>query len=241
MTSAARQQPSAKSEFTLGVRDQAPILLAVIPFGLIFGALAISEGLSPAAAQGFSLFVFAGSAQFIAVTLIGDGAPVAVTILTIAVVNLRHALYSAATAPYLARLRQRWRWPLSWLLTDEAFATSSIHFKEHANPAGHWYLLGNGLALWASWQVSTAVGIALGSTIPSSWNLDFTLPLTFIALLIPVLRDRPSWAAALTAGLVAVALAPLPYKLGLLSGAAAGIVIGLVMDKASSEEVENAA
>jgi 4-azaleucine resistance transporter AzlC len=240
MTPASPHQPSARTEFALGLRDQTPILLAVIPFGLIFGALAVSEGLTPAAAQGFSLFVFAGSAQFIAVTLIGDGAPVAVTILTIAVVNLRHALYSATMAPYLAGLRKRWRWPLSWLLTDEAFATSSIHFKEHGNPARHWYLLGSGLALWTSWQVSTAVGIALGPAIPPSWNLDFALPLTFIALLIPVLRSRPAWAAALTAGLVAIALAALPYKLGLLSGAAAGIVIGLVLDKRPTDEIEYA-
>jgi 4-azaleucine resistance transporter AzlC len=240
MTKAGATEPPARGEFVLGLRDQVPILLAVIPFGLIFGALALAEGISPIAAQGFSLFVFAGSAQFIAVTLIGDGTPVAVAILTIAIVNLRHALYSATLGPYLAHLPRRWRWPLSWLLTDEAFATSVVHFRHRPGPHRHWYLLGSGLALWTSWQASTAIGIALGAAIPPSWNLEFALPLTFIALLIPVLRDRPAWAAALSAGIVAVLLAFLPYKLGLLAGAASGIAAGLLFERRAGLEVDHA-
>ncbi len=225
-----QNRPHRRRQFLWGVRDQLPILLGVIPFGLIFGALAVGQGLSPVTAQGFSVFVFAGSAQFIAVQLIGAGTPACIIVLTIFVVNLRHALYSATMAPYLRRLNRLWRWALSWLLTDEAFATSSLHFRGSGNPSAHWYLLGAGLALWSSWQVSTAAGIAVGAAVPPAWNLEFALPLTFLALLMPRLMNRPMWAAATSAGLASVALHQLPYGLGLLAGAMAGITVGLLIE-----------
>lgn len=214
-------------EFLTGVRDQLPILLGVVPFGLIFGALAISVGLSPLEAQGFSLFVFAGSAQFIAVGLIGEMAPAIVVVVTILVVNLRHALYSASMASYFSPLRLTWKLSLSWLLTDEAFATASTHYQRANNRAAHWYMLGTGLALWTAWQISTALGVWIGGGMPSNFPLSFALPLTFIALLIPTLVDRPTSAAAASAGFLAVLLSGLPLKLGLLISAMAGIGVGV--------------
>lgn len=234
MTSAAKT-PTARAEFVLGMRDQLPILLGVIPFGLIFGALAIENGLPADSVQGFSIFVFAGSAQFIAADLIGAGTPALVVILTIAVVNLRHMLYSATLAPALRPLAPLWRWVLSWLLTDEAFATSSVHFSHRPNPNMHWYLLGTGLTLWGSWQLSTAAGLLLGTALPASWNLDFALPLTFLALLIPLLIDRPTLLAAAAAGLTAMLLLSLPYRLGLLFAALAGIVAGSLAERRSRD------
>ena len=221
----------ANGEFWAGVRDQLPILLGVIPFGLIFGALAISVGVPPLSAQGFSIFVFAGSAQFIAVGLIGEMAPAIVIIVTIFVVNLRHALYSASMSPNFAPLRLRWKLSLSWLLTDEAFATASTRYRRSNTASAHWYTLGSGMTLWTAWQLSTALGILLGGEIPASFPLAFALPLTFIALLIPTLVDRPTIAAAASAGLIAVLLSGMPLKLGLLIGALVGISLGVWMDK----------
>jgi 4-azaleucine resistance transporter AzlC len=212
------------------VRDQLPILLGVVPFGLIFGALALENGLPPETIQGFSIFVFAGSAQFIAADLIGSGTPALIVVLTIAVVNLRHLLYSASLSRAFQPLSRAWRWILSWLLTDEAFATSSIHFKQQPNPKAHWYLLGTGLALWVSWQISTAAGLFLGAALPASWNLDFALPLTFLALLIPLLEDRPTFWAAASAGIAGVAFVGLPYRLGLLLAAVVGIACGFLVE-----------
>lgn len=218
-----------------GVRDQLPILLGVMPFGLIFGALAISVGISPLAAQAFSLFVFAGSAQFIAVGLIGEMAPAIVIVATIFVVNLRHALYSASMSPHFAPLHLRWKLSLSWLLTDEAFATASTRYHHGNTGSAHWYTLGTGLALWTAWQVSTALGIWLGGGIPASFPLAFALPLTFIALLIPTLVDRPTVLAAVSAGVIAVLLSSLPLKMGLLIGAVVGIGVGVWMDRRSAD------
>ncbi len=225
---------AARAEFWAGVRDQIPILLGVIPFGLIFGALAISVGISPLAAQGFSLFVFAGSSQFIAVGLIGEMAPAVIIVATIFVVNLRHALYSASMSPHFAPLRMRWKLSLSWLLTDEAFATASTRYSRGTTASAHWYTLGTGLALWTAWQISTALGIWLGGGIPASFPLAFALPLTFIALLIPTLVDRPTVFAAVSAGLVAVLLSSLPVRMGLLIGAVVGIGVGVWMDRRSA-------
>lgn len=229
MTQAA-MKTTPRDQFLRGVKDQLPILLGVVPFGLIFGALAIGVGLAPSAAQGFSVILFAGSAQFIAVQLIGGGVPPAIIVLSIFIVNLRHALYSATLSPHLRTLPARWRWALGWLLTDEAFATTSMHFRRNWNANAHWYFFGTGLTLWGSWQISTAIGIALGAAVPPSWDLDFALPLTFIALVIPSLVDRPTAFAAAGAGLSAVAFAWLPYRLGLLVGALVGILIGLLTE-----------
>ena len=225
--------PSPRREFLSGVRAELPILVGVFPFGMIYGVLALAAGLPPVLAQAMSAIVFAGSSQFLAVNLIGGGAPGMVIILTIFIVNLRHALYSASVAPYVRRLSPLWKLLLAYLLTDEAYAVAITHYMERpADLAGpppnrHWYFLGAGLALWTAWQTSTALGIFLGAQVPDSWSLDFTLALTFIALLVPNLKDRASGLAALSAGVVAVLGAGLPYKLGLLAAAVVGILAGV--------------
>lgn len=192
--------------FWAGVRAEIPLLIGVFPFGMIYGALAIGAGISKAASQMMSSIVFAGSSQFITTQLVRETAPGFVIVLTIAVVNLRHMLYSASLAPYLATLSTRWKMLLSYLLTDEAYAPTIIHYeREGKQPFNHWFLLGAGLALWTTWQTSTALGIFLGAAIPESWSLDFALPLTFIAMVVPVLKSRPMIAAAVSAGVVALA------------------------------------
>ncbi len=207
------------------MRDQLPILVGVLPAGLIFGALGKEAGLASMVVLGFSFFVFAGSAQFVALGLVLIGAPPLVIILAIFVVNLRHALYSATFSEYLAHLLAHWKIPLSWLLTDEAFAVASVRFRKSETENAHWYMLGTGLALWVTWQLSTAVGIALGAGVPDSWHLDFALPLTFLALLIPTITDGPTRLAALAAAGLAVGLGELPYRAGLL--VAVMIAVGL--------------
>jgi 4-azaleucine resistance transporter AzlC len=214
-----------------GVRSELPLLIGVFPFGMIYGALALDAGLTRAAAQMMSSMVFAGSAQFITTQLVRETAPGFVIVLTIAVVNLRHMLYSASLAPYLASLSTRWKILLSYLLTDEAYAPTILQYeKEGIKPYSHWFLLGAGLALWTSWQASTALGIFLGAAIPDSWSLDFALPLTFIAMMVPVLKNRPAIAAALSAGCIALAAHSLPYKLGLILAALAGIAVGTILE-----------
>jgi len=223
----------ASIEFLRGLRDEAPILVGVAPLGMIYGVLALRAGLEAGAAQAMSAIVFAGSAQFLFVQLAAQAAPAWVLLLTVLVVNLRHALYSASLSPYFRRLGPRWKALLSYLLTDEAYAVAISRFvvaPQEARERGHWYFLGAGLALWTAWQASTAVGIFLGAQIPSAWSLDFSLALTFIALVVPVLRDRATVVAAAAAGVTAVVASGLPFKLGLVAAAVAGIAAGLLAE-----------
>lgn len=218
--------------FWAGVRAEVPLLIGVFPFGMIYGALALNAGLTTSAAQAMSSIVFAGSAQFVTAQLIRESAPGFVIVLTVAIVNLRHVLYSASLAPYLAPLSTRWKTLLAYLLTDEAYAPTILKYeREGAAPHTHWFLLGAGLALWGTWQISTALGIFLGTAIPESWSLDFALPLTFIAMVVPVLKGRPYIAAALSAGVTALVAHSLPYKLGLILAALVGITVGTYLEK----------
>ena len=217
-----------KKEFWYGVRDELPILLGVIPFGLIFGALAINSQLSVAAAQLMSAVIFAGSAQFIAAQMIGAGASAVVIVVVVFVVNLRHVLYSASLAPHVKHLKSGWKMLLAYLMTDEAYAVTITHYNKASDPTNkHWYFFGAGLTLWSTWQASTALGIFIGGRLPQNWPLSFALPLTFIALVVPALTDRASVAAACVAGLVGLLTLNFPYKTGLLLAALVGILTGL--------------
>lgn len=223
------------SRFWAGARDELPILLGVIPFGMIYGILALSAGLPPLDAQAMSAVVFAGASQFMLVELLRAGTPALVIVLTVFVINLRHALYSVTLAPYVKNLPLRWKSLLAYLLTDEAFAVGILQYQRAgATPNAHWYFFGAGLALWASWQVSTAAGVFLGTQIPASWGLDFSLPLTFIALVVPSLKERAGVATALSASLAALLLGGLPFKLGLIFSTLAALAVGLLLEKRES-------
>lgn len=219
-------------QFLAGVRAVLPLELGGIPFGMIYGVLAIEAGLSRAAAQAMSSIVFAGSAQFIAAELIGVGTPGFIVVLTIFIVNLRHMLYSASVAPFLKPFANRWKFLLAYLLTDEAYAVTITHLNENpGDPQRQWYFLGAGITMWGTWQLSTAAGIFLGVIIPASWPLDFTLALTFIALLVPALKDRPTVAAAVVGGVTALLAYRLPYSMGLIAAALAGILAGTLLER----------
>jgi 4-azaleucine resistance transporter AzlC len=222
------------NEFLSGVTAELPLMIGVIPFGMIYGILAVSVGLPASLAQGMSAIIFAGSSQFVSVQLFGLGIPAIINMFTVVVINLRHLLYSASIAPYLEHLPNRWKLSLAYLLTDEAYAVSIVHYQQDSDYRHkHWFFLGAGLTLWSSWQLSTAAGIFLGASIPDSWSLDFTIVLTFIALVIPTLKDYSSIGAALSAGVVAVIAFNMPYKLGLLAAILIGILVGLLLEKKS--------
>jgi len=211
-----------------GFQYTLPLLIGIAPFGMIYGVLAVKAGFPAAAAQAMSAILFAGSSQFMIVNLVAAGSPWLVVVLTAVVVNLRHALYSASLAPFLKHLPAGWKAVLAYVLVDEAYAVG-IHHYEREGSAGHqhWFLLGSGLAVWVCWQASTALGIFLGAQIPAAWSLDFTLALTFIAIVVPGLKNRPLLLSAVTVAVTTVAAHPLPYKLGLILAALAGIAAGL--------------
>lgn len=226
-----------RSEFLSGARDTLPMLVGAIPFGILFGAFAISAGLSVGATLGFSLLVFAGSSQFIAATLISQGSNIGVIVLTTFVVNLRHALYAASLGPYLQKLTLRWILLLAHGLTDETYAIVIQRFERHdESPHRHWYYLGSAVAMYANWQVCTVIGILTGQRLASlgDWGLEFALVVTFIAIVIPMLITRAMLICAVVAGVTAILVYDLPNQSGVLLASILGIAAGFCAETVSS-------
>jgi len=229
--------PTRKTEFWNGVKATFPLVVGAIPFGIIFGALAVTSGLSPFGTMGMSLFVFAGSSQFIAAGLIASGASVGIIVLTTFVVNLRHALYSATLAPHMKHLPLKWLLPLGFWLTDESFVVTAKRFEEEgSSPHKHWFFFGSAVFMYINWQVCTFLGLIAGQAIPdpASWGLDFAMVVTFIGMLIPMIKNCPVLFAVLVAGIVALLTNGLPNNIGLFLASLSGITAGVVFEKVSN-------
>ena len=229
---------SSSREFLLGMRDTIPMLIGAVPFGIVYGTLAVSSGLSVAATLAMSLLVFAGSAQFVAASLVASGTSLTVILLTTLIVNLRHMLYSASLLPFVRHLPQRWRVALAFWLTDESFAVVHRHYLlgETRLERKHWYFLGSCLAMYSLWFLCTLIGVVLGQALPSlgDWGLDFAMVATFIGIVVPLLRNRPMIVAALVASVVAVVAHDMPWKLGLMLAALLGVSAGVVAERLAS-------
>jgi 4-azaleucine resistance transporter AzlC len=208
-----------------------PLEVGAIPFGILFGAAAVTSGLSGWAAAAMSAFVFAGASQFIAAGMVAGGAGLTVIVLTTFVVNLRHALYAATLAPHMRHLPQRWLLPLGFWLTDESFVVVINRYNQpDRSPLKHWFFLGSAVLMYTNWFFWTCVGVVAGQSIPNpeAWGLQFALPVSFIGILIPSLRRRSLVACAAAAGVSALLFSGLPNQLGLPLAALVGVAVGLL-------------
>jgi 4-azaleucine resistance transporter AzlC len=230
-SSTENQNYTPRHAFLMGMRDTVPMILGAIPFAILFGALGISAGMSPMAVVGFSVFVFAGSAQFIGANLIGQGVALPFIIITTFIVNLRHALYAASLGPYVKHLPQRWLIPLAFWLTDETYAVVIRNYQE-GQPHAHWYHLGSSIAMYSNWNVFTWVGILAGTQFKglAESGLDFAMVVTFIGIVVPLVINRPMLVCALVSAITALITYPMPNKIGLIIAATAGIVAGIAVE-----------
>ncbi|MBB4287227.1 AzlC family ABC transporter permease [Roseospira goensis] len=220
--------PGRLAQMVAGTRAVSPLIPGILPFALVSAYAAKEAGLSLAQAMGLATVVFAGASQMAFVSLLASGAVAPVILATVLVINLRMVMYSAALAPHLRAAPAWQRGLMAYMLTDQAFAVSVTRFTDAPDtPHKAWLYLGAALPLWLLWQVFTLAGLLLGARVPPEWGLDFTVPLVFLVLLVPAIRDRPSAEAAIVGGGVAVLLAGLPYNLGLMLGALAGIAWGV--------------
>lgn len=222
-----------QSEFLNGIKDTLPMVIGAFPFAIIFGVVGINAGLSPLAIAGLSLFVFAGSAQFISVGLVAQGVPVPFIVLTTFIVNLRHMLYAASLAPYIKHLDQKWLLPLAFWLTDETYAIVIRRYPQaDSSPYKHWYHLGSSVIMYGHWQLATILGIVAGTQLEglASWGLDFAMVVTFVGIVIPLIVNRPMFVCAVVAGITAVLTNGLPNKAGLMVAAFAGIAAGIAVE-----------
>jgi 4-azaleucine resistance transporter AzlC len=224
--------PTPRQELIAGSREVAPSLVGTIPFGLVVGVASVAAGLTPFEGMALSVLAFSGIAQLVAIQLMAAQSPLAITVTAALIVSLRLLMYSAALAPHLAHLSARWRWLIAYLMTDQSFAMT---VRRYAEPDGrrnkHWFFMGASMTLYGTWQLAVLVGVLAGAGVPTSWSLDFVVVLTFIALLVPVVRTRADFAAAIVASSVALAASGMPYRLSLVVGSLAGIAVGLVLDR----------
>ncbi|RMF78739.1 MAG: branched-chain amino acid ABC transporter permease [Chloroflexi bacterium] len=238
MTAVAQQSfnvSKRRDEFLAGMRDTIPFIVGAIPFALIFGAFSITNGISVTGTMGLSSIVFAGSAQFIASELVGRGASTAVIILTTFIVNARHALYGATLSHHLKHLSQLWLVPLGFWLTDETFVVVATRFERAGeSPYKHWYFFGSAILMYINWNVMTFIGINIGRTFGdrlTALGFDFAMIVTFIGMLVPLLKNRPLLMSAVAAGTSAIALHDvLDNQLWLIVAAFIGIAAGYVAD-----------
>lgn len=221
-----------RSAYWSGFKASGPLLLGVFPFAMIAGTMAVAAGLSAWASQGLSLFIFAGASQLAIVDLIGKQAPVIILILTALVINMRFMIYSAGLAPHFKGVGKKRKALFSYLLTDQAYMLSVANFEKGGERRqGLWYYFGVATSLWLVWQIGTAAGIFLGKGAPESWGLDFAVPLSFIALLVPALKDRACGVAALAAAIAVVLADTLPMNLGLIVATVIGVFAGLMASR----------
>ncbi|MEP0072474.1 MAG: AzlC family ABC transporter permease [Marinomonas sp.] len=223
-----------------GAMVSMPMILGGVPFGLLFGSLASSYGLSPWFAVAMSAIVFAGSAQFVALGLIAIHAPIWVIVSTTFIVNLRHLLYAADMVKYVKHLPMSLRFIMGFGLVDETYAAVRPMYQIGSvdEKTGHKVYLGSFVAFYLMWNTTTILGVLSGELIPgmSEWGLEFAMVATFIGIITPYLKHSPFWFCMLTAGVSSIVLFELPNNLGLLVSAVIGVVAGYIADTAIASD-----
>lgn len=220
---------TVKSAFWKGFRDGAPFLLVVGPFALLFGVLATEAGLNLVETMAFSVLVIAGASQFAALQLMVENAPTLVVLASALAVNLRMAMYSASLTPYIGSAPLWQRAIAAYFTVDQSYACSIAQYEAQPRmtvPQRMAYFFGSVTPVCPFWYVFTYVGAVLGTRVPDAWAIDFALPITFLAMIAPMLRTPAHVAAALTAIVVSLAAAGLPYNTGLLVAGLCGMVAG---------------
>ncbi|MDC3262780.1 AzlC family ABC transporter permease [Pelagibacterales bacterium] len=229
------------NEFFMGVRDTMPHHLGVFPFGLVFGVISMASGLSTLETILMSSIIFGGASQIVFIQLWSAGVPHFIVGSSVAIVNLRHLLYSASLTKYVESLPLKWRMILAYLLTDQSYSlTVQKYRRDKFLNHNHYYFLGSGITVWLGWQIATIIGVFGASFISEQWSLTFAISLTFIAIVIPLLKTRADLIACFVAGVLSIFLQPLPWKLWLilagLGGIAAGWITTIIVKKNKKSE-----
>jgi len=221
-----------------GITDVSPLMIPVFPFGIIYGVIGMELGIGPYMTLGLSIIIFGGASQIVLLQLFSGGASSLVILSSVGAVNSRHLLYGAVLSEYLSTLRLTWKIILSYVMVDQAFAVSNTYFKNNRkNKNKHFHLLGAGFTCWTIWQVSTILGIVLGSVVPEELGLSFTISLTFLALLIDDFRKFKNIIVMLVSGVVAtIGFNSIPFKAYIIVAALSALAIAALLTLINSKE-----
>ena len=219
--------------FLQGARDTLPLILAAVPFSILYGVLAKASGLSAWATIGMSVLVFAGSSQFIAITMLASAVAWPAILLTTFFVNLRHLLYAAALVPHVRHLPGLVKAKIAFWLTDETFAVVSDWLRKNRNQPGlEWYYFGSGLLMYSNWIFCTWIGMTLGQSLPGmeSWGLEVAMIVAFVGIIAPALNSAPMWICAATASVSAMLTWGWPNQSGLILSGLTGVIAAVIME-----------
>ena len=216
---------------TKGITDVSPLMIPVVPFGIIYGVIGMELGLSAYMTLGMSIIIFGGASQIVLLQLFSGGASSLVILSSVGAVNARHVLYGAVLSEHLSELKLFWKIILSYVMTDQAFAVSNNYFKKNDKDSNqHYHLLGSGFTCWTIWQISTILGIVLGSVVPEELGLSFTISLTFLALLISDFRKFKNIIVMLVSGLVAtIGFNTIPFKAYIIVAALTALIVATLL------------
>jgi predicted branched-subunit amino acid permease len=218
--------------FFKGIIDVSPLMIPVIPFGLIFGVLSIDIGFTPLETMGMSIIIFGGASQIILLQLFSGGASSLVIISSVGAVNSRHLLYGAVVSEHLSDLKLIWKILISYFLVDQAFARSNEYFKKNNNKNKYFHIVGGGITCWVIWQTTTFLGIVVGSFIPEKLGLSFAVPLTFLALLVNDFRKFINVIVIIVSGLVATfGFNYIPYKAYAIVAGLTALIAAAILTK----------
>ena len=218
--------------FLKGIKDVSPLMIPVVPFGIIFGVLAIELGFNGYTTMGMSIIIFGGASQIIFLQLFSAGASSLIILSSVGAVNSRHLLYGAVLSEHLSDLKLSWKIIISYFLVDQTFAVSNSYLKNNNDKNKHFHLLGAGVTCWAIWQTTTFIGIILGSVIPDKLGLTFAIPLTFLALLVNDFRKLVNVIVILVSGTIAtLGYQIIPFKAYVIVASLSGLIVAFIITK----------
>ena len=218
--------------FFKGVADVSPLMIPVVPFGIIFGVLAIDLGLSPITIIAMSIIIFGGASQIIFLQLFSAGASSLIILSSVGAVNSRHLLYGAVLSEHMSGFKMTWKIIISYFLVDQAFAVTNSYLKKSTDKDKAFHSFGAGVTCWVIWQITTIIGIFLGSIIPEKLGLSFAVPLTFLALIVDDLRKLINIIVIIISGLIAtLGYEIIPFKAYVIVAAISGLIIATILTK----------
>jgi predicted branched-subunit amino acid permease len=225
-----RRMSESPSHIRRGIAAALPLVIPAIPFALVFGIVVDASGLPSLLGWSTSPIMFGGASQITLISLLGEGASVAAAVTAALIVGARHLLYSVTMAPHFRGQPVWFRWLGPYVLIDQVFALMSLEGELEPTAFRH-YFLAVGFTFWTFWVTATAVGIALGPLIPTTWNLAFAAPAMFMSLLAVAINDWRKVVVAVVAAVVTLLLSDVPNKGGLLIGAVFAIGLGLLLER----------
>lgn len=216
-----------------GIKSSLPIVMGYLPIGFAYGLLGVKSGFSVLQVFALSLFVYAGSAQFIAITLLSSGTNAITLIMTIFIVNLRHFLYSTSLSQYMKRIKRNHIPLLSFFITDETYAVAITDLQNSDNYDERcFYQLF--FMSYAAWCTASFIGAISGTFIDGSANvgLDFALPAMYIALLLMQISGYKKIFVSIFSGLLSIGLIYVfPGNTNVIIASLIGAGMGVFLDR----------